>query len=211
MMMRHLATTRAETVPAGRAGRRQGRMFSMNTKEARPVSAGPANSKWIVEMIASLRVLWEEGHSAAEIGRRLGVSKSAVIGKVHRLNLPGRPSPLKGGGANDRPLLSRRAQVPKLAGFAPIAASPRSPPAAAASAPIVPPPSLPVAFTRTTASSTPRRCCWPIGHPGTPAFRFCDEPARVARPYCDEHARRAYRHLGEPADQVPPGVAAGKP
>ena len=36
-------------------------------------------------------------------------------------------------------------------------------------------------------------CCWPIGEPGTPAFRFCDDPAPLDVPYCDEHARRAYK------------------
>jgi len=30
-----------------------------------------------------------------EIGRHLGVSKNAVVGKAHRLDLPGRPSPIR--------------------------------------------------------------------------------------------------------------------
>ena len=54
------------------------------------------NIEWTDQLIAALRVLWAEGHSTAEIGRRLGVSKSAICGKAHRLDLPPRPSPIKG-------------------------------------------------------------------------------------------------------------------
>jgi GcrA cell cycle regulator len=42
---------------------------------------------WTPERIADLTRLWEEGVTTAEIGRRIGVSKNAVIGKVHRIGL----------------------------------------------------------------------------------------------------------------------------
>lgn len=42
---------------------------------------------WTPERIAQLTALWEEGVTTAEIGRRIGVSKNAVIGKVHRIGL----------------------------------------------------------------------------------------------------------------------------
>ena len=45
------------------------------------------------DTIARLRDLWAEGLSTAEIGRRLGVSKNAIVGKAHRLELSARPSP----------------------------------------------------------------------------------------------------------------------
>jgi GcrA cell cycle regulator len=50
---------------------------------------------WTPELIEKLSALWAEGLSTAEIGRRLGISKNAVIGKAHRLLLTARPSPLK--------------------------------------------------------------------------------------------------------------------
>ena len=50
---------------------------------------------WTPELIDQLAVLWKEGLSTAEIGRRLGVTKNAVVGKAHRLALDPRPSPLK--------------------------------------------------------------------------------------------------------------------
>jgi GcrA cell cycle regulator len=49
---------------------------------------------WTPELIADLRKWWEEGHSTAEIGRRLNVSKNAAISKAHRLGIAGRTSPI---------------------------------------------------------------------------------------------------------------------
>ena len=43
---------------------------------------------WTEAQIADLRRLWAAGHSTSQIGTILGVSKNAVIGKAHRLNLP---------------------------------------------------------------------------------------------------------------------------
>jgi GcrA cell cycle regulator len=42
----------------------------------------------------TLRALWAEGLTTAEIGRRMGIGKNAVVGKAHRLNLPSRKSPI---------------------------------------------------------------------------------------------------------------------
>lgn len=50
---------------------------------------------WTDEMVAELARLWEQGLSTGEIGKQLGVSKNAVVGKAHRLGLTGRPSPIK--------------------------------------------------------------------------------------------------------------------
>ena len=52
---------------------------------------------WTDAVILNLRALWDEGLSTAEIGRRLGVTKNAVVGKAHRLELPARPSPIRRG------------------------------------------------------------------------------------------------------------------
>jgi GcrA cell cycle regulator len=52
-------------------------------------------SVWTDELVSELSRLWAEGLSTAEIGRRLGLTKNAVVGKAHRLALAPRPSPLK--------------------------------------------------------------------------------------------------------------------
>jgi GcrA cell cycle regulator len=49
-----------------------------------------SNADWTPERIAALIALWSEELSASEIGRQLGITKNAVIGKVHRLGLPKR-------------------------------------------------------------------------------------------------------------------------
>jgi len=61
------------------------------------IKKGSSGPQWPDETIARLRALWEEGLSENEIGRRLGKSKNAVVGKVHRLDPPvtPRPSPIK--------------------------------------------------------------------------------------------------------------------
>src|SRR4051794_41195803 len=51
--------------------------------------------EWNEGTIARIRALWPEGLSTAEIGRRMGITKNAVVGKAHRLNLPARPSPIR--------------------------------------------------------------------------------------------------------------------
>ena len=66
---------------------------------------------WTDAVILSLRALWDEGLSTAEIGRRLGVTKNAVVGKAHRLDLPARPSPIRRGVG---PAVPRRATGPTL-------------------------------------------------------------------------------------------------
>jgi GcrA cell cycle regulator len=56
-----------------------------------------AGSPWTREVKAKLHELWLDGQnlSAAEIGRALGISKNAVVGKVYRMGLPNRESPIK--------------------------------------------------------------------------------------------------------------------
>ena len=151
---------------------------------------------WNDDTIARLRTLWDEGHSTAEIGRRMGVTKNSVVGKAHRLELPARPSPIRR--VLDAGHVSRRDQV-RRAGPATLPAvetvaaelveAPRKP--AAAEAPHRPAPQLrAVAPPRPAARVS--TCCWPIGEPGTPSFRFCDAGALANKPYCQEHASLAY-------------------
>lgn len=53
------------------------------------------NMVWTEERIEQLKELWAEGLTTGEIGKRLEVSKNAVVGKAHRLGLKSRPSPIK--------------------------------------------------------------------------------------------------------------------
>lgn len=59
---------------------------------------------WTDEMIQRLEELWAKGTSASAIGKDLGVSKNAVIGKSRRLKLPARPSPIVRAGEKKKPV-----------------------------------------------------------------------------------------------------------
>jgi GcrA cell cycle regulator len=148
--------------------------------------------EWTDDRIRKLRQLWSEGHSTAEIGRRMGISKNAVVGKAHRLDLPARPSPIRTGGSPRAPRTPRRQSVPRLADTMPLSCLRDAdiPAPVERIAPTVKP-ARHAAIASTRIGSQP--CCWPIGDPGTPAFRFCDDPAPLDVPYCDEHAHLAYK------------------
>ncbi|MGB2399102.1 MAG: GcrA family cell cycle regulator [Candidatus Puniceispirillaceae bacterium] len=50
--------------------------------------------KWTDERLSQLRTLWDEGLSISQIGEKMGVSRNAIAGKVHRMKLPKRSSPV---------------------------------------------------------------------------------------------------------------------
>ncbi len=157
--------------------------------------------EWNDETIERLRALWAEGLSTAEIGRRMGISKNAVVGKAHRLNLQARPSPIRrdGAGAAARPAAPRRVTGPTLP---PLAAQPVPPLVELPRAPL--PQKAPPRESAPAERAAPQLrplsprigrmavCCWPIGEPGTKTFRFCDANAASGKPYCTEHAQIAY-------------------
>ena len=160
---------------------------------------GLAAMEWNEDTITRLRALWDEGLSTAEIGRRLGITKNAVVGKAHRLVLPARPSPIRreaGRVAPRRPAV-RRVVGPTLPSMAParVVEAPR--PVEIPRAPVLPPVSLGAPVLR-AVPPTPRpmgrtpACCWPIGEPGTPSFHFCGDGAIPGKPYCAEHVAIAY-------------------
>lgn len=60
-----------------------------NEGDAAPIAVPVA---WSPDRVERMRALWLEGKPAAEIGRALGISRNAVIGKAKRMRLPTRPS-----------------------------------------------------------------------------------------------------------------------
>ena len=125
---------------------------------------------WTPERISTLMVLWGEGVSTSEIGRRLGVTKNAVVGKVHRLGLPKRNSPIK----------AEKAEAP-------------SPTVVATAVHLArPAPARPSAETVQMDGLRPGMCRWPEGEPGTENFHFCGQPIVPEKPYCAYHCERAY-------------------
>ena len=159
-----------------------------------------SDTPWTDAKIARLTQLWAEGLATAEIGRRLNLSKNAVVGKAHRLRLSERPSPIRPGeGGQPRrtapapPPSGRPGRRPTLPGLACLRR-----PLAAAAPDRAPPPSPPSPSREASALGTPPRaraaqpCCWPLGEPGSPRFRYCEAPASAGKPYCAAHCRLAY-------------------
>lgn len=72
------------------------------------------NYEWTSARIATLIALWNEGLSTSEMGRRLGITKNAVVGKVHRIGLPRRNAP-----ARAKPPEKPKTPVVKLANMKP--------------------------------------------------------------------------------------------
>ncbi|MBU2127066.1 MAG: GcrA family cell cycle regulator, partial [Alphaproteobacteria bacterium] len=60
---------------------------------------------WTEDRVGALKKLWLEGQSASQIAKQLGggVTRNAVIGKVHRLGLSGRAAPSQPARATFRP------------------------------------------------------------------------------------------------------------
>lgn len=123
---------------------------------------------WTPDRIKTLMALWAEGVSTLEIGRRLGVTKNSVVGKVHRLGLPKRQSPIN--------------------------SSPRTPRVAKIAVPIrVTPQTVPISADMVKMEElTAGMCKWPEGEPDQEDFRFCGQPAIEGKPYCAVHCARAY-------------------
>jgi GcrA cell cycle regulator len=142
---------------------------------------------WTDERVEMLKRLWLDGLSASQIAKQLGgVTRNAVIGKVHRLGLSGRATPSKPA----RPVFK-----------APRPARPVAPPSAPRR--IAEPAAMAVAPTpmryedekpgsATVLTLGAHMCKWPIGDPSSASFTFCGRRASDG-PYCGEHARVAYQ------------------
>jgi GcrA cell cycle regulator len=145
---------------------------------------------WTDERVELLKKLWQDGLSASQIAKQLGgVTRNAVIGKVHRLGLSGRAAPSKPA----RPVF----KAPRPARPAAAPAAPRrisQPPMTTATTAPQPPvryiDEAPGVATVLTLGA--HMCKWPIGDPSSDEFTFCGRRASEG-PYCGEHARVAYQ------------------
>ena len=142
---------------------------------------------WTEDRVGALKKLWLEGQSASQIAKQLGggVTRNAVIGKVHRLGLSGRAAPSQPARAT-RPRPAQPTQAPsaprRIEAVQPRPAAPAQVPA--------PMPDLPGTATVMTLGA--HMCKWPIGDPSSNEFSFCGRRSSEGV-YCVEHARVAYQ------------------
>ena len=143
-------------------------------------------TSWSEPRITTLRTLWLDGLSASQIAKQLGgVTRNAVIGKVHRLGLAGR-------GAGGRITRPRPASPPRPRRRAPARAVVRVPMIAAPVAASPPAPEGP-GLIASMADLCGHVCKWPIGDPKAAGFSFCGRPTDGADPYCAGHGAAAFR------------------
>ncbi|KAA2236661.1 GcrA family cell cycle regulator [Salinarimonas soli] len=163
-----------------------------------------ASVGWTDERVEVLKKLWSDGLSASQIAAEIGgVTRNAVIGKVHRLGLSGRSKSAPVAAAAPRP---RKPSAPRPAG--PVAEEdedeiilrpePIAPAVEAAAAPVymdnrVVEIALPLSQRVTIMDLRESMCRWPIGDPTNPEFRFCGGRSITGLPYCPEHAQVAYQ------------------
>ena len=142
---------------------------------------------WTDERVAILKKLWLEGLSASQIAKQLGgVTRNAVIGKVHRLGLSGRATP-----SQPRPAAYKAPRAPR-----PVSASP-APRRVGAEPSHQPAPRVQVYREEAPGSATvltlgAHMCKWPIGDPAMDNFTFCGRRSGEG-PYCHEHSQVAYQ------------------
>lgn len=186
---------------------------------------------WTDERVELLKNMWGEGRSASQIAKELGgVTRNAVIGKVHRLGLSNRATPAKA--AKDKPAAKEPAKrKPKTT---PVATTkrieepssttavvnaltiPPRKPIITAGKPLPPQPSTneisqealaTVAEVEKTAKKltlmqlTEKTCKWPIGDPATDDFWFCGLGVQQGKPYCEAHNAVAFQPMSARRDR----------
>ena len=148
---------------------------------------------WTEERITELTRLWNDGLSTAEIGKMLGISKNAVVGKAHRLRLSSRPSPIRRMAIRpSAPRVPREARLSSMPALPQTAAMSPAKSSMVSGVQAQPPQQMRPRIEAPAVQLSNQRCMWPVGHPGENDFHFCGERALVGKPYCVTHCSVAY-------------------
>jgi GcrA cell cycle regulator len=146
---------------------------------------------WTDERVELLKTLWADGLSASQIAAELGgITRNAVIGKVHRLGLSGRAKSPSSSAPRPRKARSSghmiRVQRPQVRGNNALAydyeveAEPEML-------------EIPMEQRKTLLQLSEKTCHWPVGDPSTPDFFFCGGESANDQPYCTFHCRVAFQ------------------
>jgi GcrA cell cycle regulator len=165
---------------------------------------------WTDDRVDLLKKLWQEGLSASQIAGRLGgVTRNAVIGKVHRLGLSGRAttSRLK---SRPRPRVNTPRRPQQRPNFRQLGNPAFRSLYQGEAEPFVPAPEeidIPLAERKNLQDLMESDCRWPIGDPQHDDFHFCNRGKVPGLPYCEFHSKRAF----QPPQARRRGGAGAKP
>ena len=143
---------------------------------------------WTPEKVEKLKDLWGKGNTASEIAQILGgVTRNAVIGKAHRLNLSGKIQTKKGSSLssnnsdNENKISRKNLRRGKFKSL------------------IIDKdfePENPKQLEELDENS----CKWPIGHPNEDNFYFCGRKPESDFPYCKLHVLYAFQPKNQKED-----------
>ena len=141
---------------------------------------------WTEEKVAKLKELWGKGNTASQIAEIIGgISRNAVIGKAHRLNLSAKIKTRTAASSqnfdntkNEKITSSRKGRKSKFKSL------------------IIEKdfePENPKQLEELDENS----CKWPIGHPDEKSFYFCGRSSLKDFSYCKLHLLYAYQPKGK--------------
>ncbi|MFK7878226.1 GcrA family cell cycle regulator [Roseobacter sp.] len=184
---------------------------------------------WTDDRVELLKKMWGEGQSASQIAKELGgVTRNAVIGKVHRLGLSNRATASATAKTEPKAKAAPKPEIKQKPAQKPAESTtstevqpvPRPLPARKqiipAGQPLPPQPSAneisPEALAKVSEIEkkakrlglmelTERTCKWPVGDPATEDFWFCGLPVQTGKPYCEAHVGVAFQPMSSRRDR----------
>lgn len=184
---------------------------------------------WTDERVELLKKMWGNGQSASQIAKELGgVTRNAVIGKVHRLGLSNRATTASAKATSaakieaklaseTKPMVASKPEaVSKPAAQETTAPIPMRKAIIPAGQPLPPQPSAneisPEALAKVNEVEkkakklsllelTERTCKWPVGDPATNDFWFCGLATQAGKPYCEAHVGVAFQPMSARRDR----------
>ncbi len=144
---------------------------------------------WDEEKVAKLKELWGKGNTASQIAEIIGgISRNAVIGKAHRLNLSAKiKTRTASNNSSYTPIqdeLKVKSRKSKRSKFKSLIIEKDFEP------------ENPKQLEELDDSS----CKWPIGHPDEKSFYFCGRTSLKDFSYCKLHLLYAYQERGKKED-----------
>jgi GcrA cell cycle regulator len=159
-----------------------------------------AQELWSDKEIAEIKTLWSSGMSASMIGAKMGKSRNAIIGKVHRLGLPYRKTDpalrLPSFNSGDKKIIRRSriksCELKKESEVRVPIPIQRAIPVSVEKLPVEIPEWSGNMMLIPLEELRYGMCKWPTGDRN---YKFCGCRAKRGKPYCEHHCTMAYLPL----------------